>query len=69
MPTLTLYRFRYRDASRGKWITARYVLQAPEVRCRYSDYTLIGAPDVRHVPDDLLELSAAHLTRPAVVSR
>jgi hypothetical protein len=63
MRTLVLYRFRYRDAPRGQWITARYVCQAPEIRCRYSDYALVGAPDVRHVPDDLLASSAAHLAR------
>jgi len=51
VPTLVLYRFRYFDPLRQRWIGARHALQAPEIRCRYSDYELIGAPEIRHVPD------------------
>ena len=51
MPTLVLYRFRYFDPLRQRWVRARHVLAAPEIRCRYSDYELIGAPEIRHVPD------------------
>jgi hypothetical protein len=61
--TLVLYRFAYFDELRHRWIRARYVCQAPEIRCRYEDYELLGAPEVRHVPDDPLALSAAHLGR------
>jgi len=51
VPTLVLYRFRYFDPLRQRWIGARHALQAPEIRCRYSDYELIGAPEIRHVPE------------------
>jgi len=63
MPTLRLYRFRYFDPLRQRWMLARYVCEPPEIRCRYSDYALVGAPEVRHLPDDPLALSAAHLAR------
>ncbi len=66
MPTtLYLYQFRYRDRLRNKWVTARYRCEAPEIRCRYSDYELIGAPEVRRVPDDPLANSAAQVARSA----
>lgn len=61
--TLHLYRFRYFDALRQRWIMARYVCDAPEIRCRYADFELVGTPEVRHVPDDPAALSAAHLQR------
>jgi hypothetical protein len=48
--------------SAGFW---RYVCEPAEIRCRYSDYELVGAPEVRRVPDDPLSLSAAHLARGA----
>jgi hypothetical protein len=60
-----LYRFRYFDPLRNRWTLARYVCEAPAIRCRYPDYVLIGAPEVRRVPDDPLALSAAHLARGA----
>jgi hypothetical protein len=64
MPTtLYMYEFRYIDRLRGKWMTARYRREAPGIRCRYADYELVGAPEVRHVPDDPLANSAAHLAR------
>jgi hypothetical protein len=63
--TIRLYRFRHFDPLRRRWIMARYVCEAPEIRCPYGDYELVGAPEVRHVPDDPLALSAAHLARGA----
>jgi len=66
MPTLVLYRFRYRDPLRQRWTRARYVLEAPAIRCQYSDYELIGAPEIRRVPDPTLALSAAHFSPFAV---
>jgi len=63
MRTLRLYRFRYFDPLRRRRIIARYVCEAPEIRCRYPDYELVGAPEVRHVPDDRLALTAVHLAR------
>ena len=52
MRRLELYRFRYYDRLRRRWIQARYVLEAPAIRCQYSDYELIGAPEIRHVAED-----------------
>jgi hypothetical protein len=70
MPTLLLlYRFRYVDRLRNRWLLARYVCQAPEIRCRYADYQLVGAAERRQVPDDPLANSAAHLGRPAMQVR
>jgi len=64
MRTISLYRFRYFDPLGRRWIMARYVCEAPEIRCRYTEYELVGAPEVRLVPDDPLALSAAHLAWP-----
>ena len=61
MRTLRLYHFRYFDRVRKRWIMARYVCEAPEIRCRYCDYELVGPAELRHVPDNPLALSAAHL--------
>ena len=62
--TLLLRRFRYHDRVRNKWMLARYVCEPAAIRCRYADYELIGAPEVRRVPDDPLALSPAHFARP-----
>ena len=48
MRTIALYRFGHFDPLRQRWVTARYVCEAPEIR---------------QLPDDLLALSAAHLAR------
>jgi hypothetical protein len=50
--SLYMYEFKYFDRLRGKWMRARYRCQAPEIRCRYRDYELIGPAEVRHVPED-----------------
>ncbi len=52
MRTIHLYRFRHFDPLRRRWIMARYRCEAPEIRCRYPDFELIGRPEVRQVPDD-----------------
>jgi hypothetical protein len=46
---LALYRFRYFDELRRRWLQARYVLEAPAIRCRYPEYDLIGPQEIRHV--------------------
>ena len=51
---LELYRFRYFDTLRRRWLQARYVLEAPAIRCKYPEYELIGAPEIRHVNPDAL---------------
>ena len=60
---IELYPFRLRDPLTGKWIRARYVLEAPAIRCRYSDFELVGPPERRTVPDDPLSLTAAGVAR------
>jgi hypothetical protein len=50
MKTLVLYRFRYFDSPRRRWIQARHVLEAPAIRCRYPDYEIFGVAEIRHVP-------------------
>lgn len=56
-----LYRVRYLDPLRRRWVRARYVCAAPEVQCRYAEYELIGEPELRRVRHDPLALNAAHL--------
>ena len=52
MRVLELYPFRYRDQRTGKWIRARYLAEMREIQQRYSEWELIGPPEIRHVPDD-----------------
>jgi len=47
--TLELYRFRYFDTLRQRWLQARYVLEAPAIRCQYPQYELISPPEIRHI--------------------
>jgi hypothetical protein len=61
MATLHLYRFRYFDPMRGKWLTARYAAQREEIAQRYAQYDLIEPPEVRHVPDDWRYADASRL--------
>jgi len=55
MRRLELYRFRYFDELRQRWLRARYVLEAPAIRCQYPEYELIGAPEIRHVDRGVIE--------------
>jgi hypothetical protein len=55
MRRLELYRFRYFDELRRRWLQARYVLQAPAIRCRYPEYELISPPEIRHVDPRVIE--------------
>ena len=63
MPVLELYPFRYRDERTGKWIRARYLAERHELEQRYREWEIMGPPEIRHVPDDPLALSAAHVAR------
>lgn len=45
-----LYRFRYRNARAGGWVTARYRAEAVIIRTRYADYELLDV-EVRVVDD------------------
>ena len=44
---LTLYPFRFRDALTGKWVRARYVAERSEIAKRYTEWEIIGAPEIR----------------------
>jgi hypothetical protein len=52
VPTLHLYRLRYFDPLRNKWLTARYAAQREEIAQRYAQYELIEPPEVRQLADD-----------------
>jgi hypothetical protein len=64
MPTIILYRFKYFDPMRGKWLLARYACGREQIERHYPEHQLIEPPEVRHVPDDPHANSAAHLARP-----
>ena len=38
---LELYRFRYFDDLRRRWLLARYVLEAPAIRCKYAEASIV----------------------------
>lgn len=63
MRTVTLYRFRYLDPVRNKWLLARYAAERDEIAKQYAQFELIEPPEVRHVPDDSSAMSMAHLAR------
>jgi hypothetical protein len=65
MPTLYLYRFRYLDPLRNKWMTARYIAEREEIEQRYAQYEIVGEPETRHVPDDWLYADASSVARDA----
>ena len=52
MAQLELFPFRFRDSRTGKWIRARYLAELPEIQRRYSEWELLGPPEIRHVSDD-----------------
>ncbi|HXX82419.1 MAG TPA: hypothetical protein VEN29_00390 [Casimicrobiaceae bacterium] len=51
MARLELFPFRFRDPRTSKWIRARYLAELSEIQQRYSEWELIGPPEIRHVPD------------------
>jgi len=51
-PRLELFPFRYRDPVTGKWVRARYVAELHEIKQRYVEWEIIGAPEVREVSSD-----------------
>lgn len=66
MPTLLLYRFRYFDPARNRWLLARYACARDEIAEQYAQYELIEPPEVRHAPDNPLGNGAGHLARPTM---
>jgi hypothetical protein len=51
-PRLELFTFRYRDPRTGKWIRARYLAELHEIKQRYAEFEIIGAPEIRDVNPD-----------------
>ena len=51
-PRLELFAFRYRDPRTGKWVRARYRAKLHELRQRYIEWEIIGAPEMREVSSD-----------------
>lgn len=41
---LELYRFRYFDKVRGRWIDARYRAAKEEIAARYEKWEIVGEP-------------------------
>jgi hypothetical protein len=62
--TLLLYRFRYFDPARNKWLLSRFACERSEIEKHYPQHELIAPPEERHVLDDPHANSAAHLARP-----
>lgn len=60
MPTLTLYRFRYRGTPGGPWVLARYRASEADIAQRHPLYELLDA-EKRDVPDDPYDNSMARL--------
>ena len=46
---LVLYRFRYRDPGTGRWMRARYRATLPDIRARYTEWTLEDDAEHRRV--------------------
>jgi len=51
-PRLELFPFRFRDPITGKCVRARYVAELHEIKQRYAEFKIIGAPEVRKVRSD-----------------
>lgn len=51
-PRLELFPFRFRDPVTGKWVRARYVAEVHEIKVRYAEWEIIGAPEIREVSSD-----------------
>ena len=48
-PLLILFPFRFRDSVSHKWIKARYVAERHEIAARYTEWEIIGAPELRRL--------------------
>ena len=51
-PRLELFPFRYRDPRTGNWVRARYLAELHEIRARYTEWEIIGLPEIRDVDPD-----------------
>lgn len=64
MPRIALFRFRFFDPVRGRWIIARYRASEATIGATYARYVLMGEPEVREAPEDPLRITAGHVQRP-----
>lgn len=58
-PRIELFAFRYRDPRTGKWTHARYVAELHEIKQRYGEWEILGAPEIREV-SSLASLFSPH---------
>jgi hypothetical protein len=49
VPSLHLYRFRYFDPLRNRWLMERYAAERKDIEQRYAQYELIEPPEARHL--------------------
>jgi len=47
-----LFPFRYRDPRTGRWVHAGYRAEKHEIAARYSEWEIIGPPEIRDVDPD-----------------
>ena len=45
--SLVLYPFRFRDPLSVKWARARYVAERHEIAARYTEWEIVGLPEIR----------------------
>ena len=67
MPTITLHSYRVRGELTRKWRVARYKMTPEHALAVYGEgnYELVqGSEEVRHVDEDQMRNSAAHLAGP-----
>lgn len=69
MPRLELYTFRYRSAVTGKMVKARYVAEWHEIAERYTEWEIIGPPEIRDLNLDARSFSPWKVVPHAEVMR
>ena len=62
MRHIELLTFEYRDPLRRGWIRARYKARIEDITERYTEFRLVGEPELREVGDPGA-LTAGHLAR------
>ena len=48
---LILYPFRFRDPVTRKWVRARYVAEREVIAARYTEWEIVGKPELRRPVD------------------
>lgn len=59
--TVALYPFRFFDLRTRRWHRARYVATIDQMTVSHEAVQVLGAPEIRDVPDDWRELTAGNL--------